>query len=170
MGDYAPTSVELFDVEGHEREIMEVVSEYEFSTSWDSQYPYRAPELSQVVNGVRFFIGEAHLGLPEEVAPDLEKLGVSFVARQDGYFDTSGEIVMFTPRLGRFFADCDYDGEPYVPYHLADQLVDEARALAANPAAFAKLCIALDKQTGRAWREYFAARRKKIKDAANGQA
>jgi hypothetical protein len=166
MGDYAPASIEFFDVEGHEQRIMRIATEYGFSTDWDNQFPYHQPELSQIVDGVRLVLTDAHLGLLGELAPELEELGISFVACQDGYCEYSGEIIMYTPKLGQFFSDCDNEGHVFIREYEIDTLVDIARGSAATPSTFSKLCIVLDKETGRAWREYFAARRKKIEDAA----
>lgn len=155
MSDRASAALTVWEVAGKEEQIAAVVNDHGFSRgfslSWGNESGPVQP--NEVIDGMRFIDSDAVLGVVEELAADLEPLGISFIAAQDAKFEYDGQVIMATPTLGRYWGTISQEGAVLVPARAVDCEID---AWQEHGEDYRELLAALDALTGRPWREHFA--------------
>ena len=151
MGDRAYVEVTLYGVAGHEWDIVDLF------VDWGGSIGADHASASDIHNGMTICDDERLLGAVEEIGPTLEALGISYLVEQAGHYEYGPELRMFTPDLGVFESSSNGTGSPVATASTIDRII---RDFTDGPGTgIGSLLRALDQLTGRAHREWFAARR-----------
>ena len=128
MGDRSYMTVIVDDCPTKKRKVAELLAEYELTPSmWDDDARTFLPVPEEVEVGEQYTVEEISLGSATELAGRLIELAprCSFWARQEPHYTGSGDLVCYTPKLGRFDGAIDNDGTVVKGHHEVAGLVDE---------------------------------------------
>jgi hypothetical protein len=149
MGDRAPASFTLYHTRGHEEDIVRALVGYGFANaSWQD------PKIADVVEGARFSVDEASMGILEELGPEFEAMGVAYYGAQDGKYEYDGMARLYTPELGAREFTASQDGSIWVDSAAVGLITDKLRYANSHgevAAEASRIIAELDTVSGRAW-------------------
>ena len=152
--DTAPVQVTVMDAAGNADALATLFRSW--SIDWSMPVSVTAITVAGMQGrSVTFTDDAGPLGVLATIAPALEALGVTYVGDQDPKFEFPGDYVAFAPELGRF-TGVSAPG-PAVMASALDKAVDALRASGADAQS---ILDAVDRLSGRPWRDALAIRSK----------
>jgi hypothetical protein len=113
MSDRSYMTVIVHDCPTKKRKVAELLAEYGLApNTWDDDTKTFLPVPEEIEAGVQYTVEETSLGSATELAGRLIALAphCSFQARQEPHYTCLGDLVCYTPKLGRFDGEIDHDG------------------------------------------------------------
>ena len=132
MGDRSYMTVIVDDCPTKKRKVAELLAEYELTPNmWDDDAKTFLPVPEEIEVGEQYTVEEISIGSATELAGRLIELAprCSFWARQEPHYTCSGDLVCYTPKLGRFDGEVDNDGTVIKGRNEIARLLDEAEEL-----------------------------------------
>lgn len=121
MGDNSWMTITVSRCPNRRRKVTRLLAEYRLLDG----------EQETVVDGEPYNVEQISLGSVAELAGRLIATApkCAFTVRQDPYADSCGDLVSYTPALGRFDADVDGSGNVIINYQQATSLITEGITL-----------------------------------------
>jgi hypothetical protein len=147
MGDTTNFQLTIYDCPDDQREsLVQVIQDLRQDGDF-SGAPSEGFDELELMNA--YTDGLASLTAHDDYATDIIEAapGATFVCWTDPKYEWLGGLVMYTPNLGRFDADCDANGVPAIgPYAILQAVVDQPENATRD-----EILDALGKLTGWAW-------------------
>jgi len=127
MGDRTEMSGFLYEVpKGKAKLVAYVLEEWGVTRDWDEgvgSSDWDAAVVRDCIEaGIQFTDTQWGCGRGHELAKELKDLGVTFEFHEDPKYEWMGDLHMFHPELGEFYALCDADGEVQISAHVILEL------------------------------------------------
>lgn len=126
MSDSAAAEFTVYQVEGKEDAIAEILNDEDFV----AEYGYSAPlTSSDITSGATLVNDNARIGALTDIGQALEQLSVPYRATQEAKGPYDAELRVYTPELGQNTITGSNDGSALVSSQVVDALADVAEAL-----------------------------------------